>query len=165
VRKRIIAGLKKIHHFCLQIKKLQALVRMHQARKRYLMKKKSIAISKRLLIRIHRKCLKRNFDNFRVNSSTRPKTQKSPAMILQRKFLPCMDKYHKRMALWKWRERAKLMGPHQPMQYDHQAQFQQYASQVQQQEEEIDYSELMLKFESEIKHINNQLDLGYQPEV
>jgi hypothetical protein len=51
------------------------------------------------------------------------------------------------------------------MQYDHQAQFQQYASQVQQQEEEIDYSELMLKFESEIKHINNQLDLGYQPEV
>jgi len=61
-------------------------------------------------------------------------------MILKRKFLPCMERYHKRIALWKWREKAQLLKAsitHQPPDfladpnidpYDPLAAFKQYQS-------------------------------------
>jgi len=65
-----------------------------------LKKKASIEKSKRFLNKVHSKRLKRNFDKFKNNSAKQPKKEKNKNMILTRKFLPCLDKYMKRMVNW-----------------------------------------------------------------
>lgn len=66
VKKQIKEGLKKIHVLFLRIKKIQALVRMFIMKRRYMKKKKSIAISKRYLTKVYKLALRRNFDKLRT---------------------------------------------------------------------------------------------------
>ena len=86
---------------------------MHQKRKRFLRKKAAIAKAKRYLNKLHMVRLKRNFDKFKNNSAKEPKKEKNKTMILTRKFLPCLDKYFKRIvillniyvkAIMKWKD-------------------------------------------------------------
>ena len=68
-RKRMKLELKRIHQWFLKLAKLQALVRMHQKRKRYLKKKASIAKAKKYLNKVHFQWLKRSFHKFKNTSA------------------------------------------------------------------------------------------------
>ena len=75
---------------------------MHQQRQRFLRKKASVAKSKRFLTRLHARRLKRSFDKFRASAAKQPKKTKNRVMVLERKFLPCLDRYAKRVAFQRW---------------------------------------------------------------
>lgn len=79
---------------------------MRYIRKRYLKKKEAINKSKKFLIKVHKRCLKRNFDKFLSQSKNAPKKEKNKLKVIERKFLPTLDKYFKRINLWKWRDIA-----------------------------------------------------------
>ena len=66
-------------------------------------------MAKKYLTRKYKRALRRNFEKFRERSLTKPKGERNIPSILKKKFIPCMDRYFKRLAIIRWKQNMELL--------------------------------------------------------